>query len=73
MPGSYYSERFMGSAQVGPGNNYRGYEDSSLSHNAQHFHNKSLLLLHGTADLNVHYAQTLKFSKRLTEENVVFR
>ncbi|XP_069989241.1 inactive dipeptidyl peptidase 10 isoform X5 [Penaeus vannamei] len=70
---SYYSERYMGSAQVGPGGNYRGYEESSLLFHAGNFKNKSLFLVYGSGDTDVHSAHTLKFSRALTEKGIIFR
>ncbi|KAK4292839.1 hypothetical protein Pmani_034417 [Petrolisthes manimaculis] len=70
---SYYSEKYMGTAKVVPGGNYRGYEESSLLLQAGTFKNRSLLLVHGSADTDVHPDHTLKFSRALTKSGVIFR
>lgn len=70
---SYYSERLMGTARVVPGGNYRGYEESSLLLQAASLKNRSLLLVHGTADTDVHFDHTLKLSRALTKAGVTFR
>ncbi|XP_063877322.1 inactive dipeptidyl peptidase 10-like isoform X3 [Scylla paramamosain] len=70
---SYYTERLMGTAKVVPGGNYRGYEESSLLLQAASLKNRSLMLIHGTADTDVHYDHTLKLSHALTKAGVIFR
>ncbi|XP_042218028.1 inactive dipeptidyl peptidase 10-like [Homarus americanus] len=70
---SYYTEKYMGTAQVVPGGNYRGYEESSLLLRASSFKNRTLLLVHGSADTDVHYDHTLKFSRALTKKGIIFR
>ena len=63
----------MGSAEVKKDGNYRGYEDSSLLNRGEDLVNKSLMLVHGTADTDVHYGHMLRLSKELTDKNVMFR
>uniref|UniRef100_A0A0P4WKI6 Peptidase S9 prolyl oligopeptidase catalytic domain-containing protein n=2 Tax=Scylla TaxID=6760 RepID=A0A0P4WKI6_SCYOL len=63
----------MGTAKVVPGGNYRGYEESSLLLQAASLKNRSLMLIHGTADTDVHYDHTLKLSHALTKAGVIFR
>ncbi|RXG55035.1 Venom dipeptidyl peptidase 4 [Armadillidium vulgare] len=70
---SYYSEKFMGTARVVPGGNFRGYEDSTLLRRGMDYFNKSLYIIHGSADTDVLYSHTLKFSKELIREGVLFR
>ncbi|XP_076035468.1 inactive dipeptidyl peptidase 10-like isoform X2 [Oratosquilla oratoria] len=70
---SFYSEQYMGTARVVPGGNYRGYEDSSLVLMAEAFKNRSLLLVHGTADTDVHYSHTMRLVKTLASRGVIFR
>nr|XP_053652971.1 dipeptidyl aminopeptidase-like protein 6 isoform X2 [Cherax quadricarinatus] len=70
---SYYAEKYMGTARVVPGGNYRGYEESSLLLRASSFKNRTVLLVHGTADSDVHFDHTLKLSKALTKKGIIFR
>nr|XP_045583917.1 dipeptidyl peptidase 4-like [Procambarus clarkii] len=70
---SYYTEKYMGTSRVVPGGNYRGYEESSLLLRASSFKNRTLLLVHGSADSDVHYDHTLKLSRALTKKGIIFR
>lgn len=55
-----YTERFMGLPQ----DNASGYDDNSPMHFANNLKG-SLLLIHGSADDNVHYQNTAQFAQRL--------
>lgn len=57
-----YTERFMRT----PEENTRGYEITSAINQAEKL-NGRLLLVHGTADDNVHYSNTLAYAARLVE------
>lgn len=57
-----YIERFMQTPQE----NFKGYEQSSAVINAEKL-NGRLLIIHGTADDNVHYSNTLVYTNKLVE------
>ncbi|XP_058250892.1 dipeptidyl aminopeptidase-like protein 6b isoform X3 [Hemibagrus wyckioides] len=54
---SAFSERYLGS----PRSNPRVYEMSSLAHRAGQLEDKNFLIIHPTADENVHFQHTAKF------------
>lgn len=64
---SVYSERYMRTPQQ----NMQGYEKSSPISYAQNLEGR-LLLVHGTADDNVHFQNTLKYSQALVKANKQF-
>ncbi|XP_055343608.1 dipeptidyl peptidase 4-like isoform X2 [Paramacrobiotus metropolitanus] len=69
-----YTERYMGL----PAENKHGYDKSNLmSANFDtlywHFGRTSFLLVHGTADDNVHFQQAAQFSKALMKSDVLFK
>ncbi|XP_023224997.1 dipeptidyl peptidase 4-like isoform X1 [Centruroides sculpturatus] len=68
---SAYTERYMGTPQ--PLDNYLGYERSDLIKKASKLKGKKFLLIHGTADDNVHFQHTAMFIKALTEAGVIFQ
>lgn len=57
-----YTERFMQTPQE----NFSGYDKSSALLNADKL-NGRLLIIHGTADDNVHYTNTLVYTNKLVE------
>lgn len=59
---SAYTERFMQTPQE----NFGGYDQSSALKNAEKL-NGRLLIIHGTADDNVHYTNTLVYVNKLVE------
>lgn len=59
-----YTERFM----LTPGENAEGYDRSAPTSRASNL-NCSLLMMHGTADDNVHLSNTIEFVSRLQEAN----
>lgn len=63
-----YTERFMRT----PVGNERGYQKSSILMNAEKL-TGDLLLIHGTADDNVHYQNSLELSKKLIQHNKQFQ
>jgi dipeptidyl aminopeptidase B len=62
---SIYTERYMDLPQVNP----EGYVTASIS-NATGFHHVDFLLAHGSADDNVHYANSAHLLDMLTKEQV---
>lgn len=53
--------------------NYRGYDNANVSRKAEYFRGKKFMLVHGTADDNVHFQHTAQFIKALTQAEVDFR
>jgi dipeptidyl-peptidase-4 len=64
---SIYTERFMRTPQENP----RGYDDNSPSTYADRL-TSAYLLIHGTADDNVHFQNALVMTQKLTEANRPF-
>jgi len=64
-----YTERYMNLER----HNYKGYDNANVSRKAKNFHGKQLLLVHGTADDNVHFQNSAQFIKALTEAEVDFQ
>ena len=64
---SAYTERFMNRPQE----NFRGYENTSAILQADKL-NGRLLIVHGTADDNVHYQNTLLYTAKLVEAGKQF-
>uniref|UniRef100_A0A3B3ZSC2 Uncharacterized protein n=1 Tax=Periophthalmus magnuspinnatus TaxID=409849 RepID=A0A3B3ZSC2_9GOBI len=63
-----YTERYMGT----PSDNPDGYRNGSVITRAKNFKNVDFLLIHGTADDNVHFQQAAQISKALVNEQVDF-
>ncbi|KAK2174164.1 hypothetical protein NP493_821g01037 [Ridgeia piscesae] len=66
-----YTERYMGLANSN--DNFRGYDNANVSRKADQFKGKSIMLIHGTADDNVHFQHTAHLIKALTEADVDYR
>ena len=62
-----YTERFMQTPQE----NFNGYEQTSAVLNAEKLQGR-LLIIHGTADDNVHYNNTLIYTDKLVEADKQF-
>jgi dipeptidyl-peptidase-4 len=62
-----YTERFMRTPQENP----EGYDKNSPIHHVEKFKGK-LLLVHGTADDNVHLQNSLEFSEAMVQANKQF-
>jgi len=60
-----FTERFMGTLAKNPD----GYNTSAIS-NVTGFHNTHFLLVHGTADINVHFANSARLLDMLTRAQV---
>uniref|UniRef100_A0A7N6AHB3 Uncharacterized protein n=1 Tax=Anabas testudineus TaxID=64144 RepID=A0A7N6AHB3_ANATE len=63
-----YTERYMGK----PSENSDSYKNSSVTARAKNFTEVKYLLVHGTADDNVHFQQAAQISKALVDEKVDF-
>lgn len=68
---STYTERYMNTPNVT--DNYKGYEEGDLTNVADQLRDKQYLLIHGTADDNVHFQQTMTLSKALSSHGVLFK
>ncbi|XP_014241901.1 inactive dipeptidyl peptidase 10 [Cimex lectularius] len=67
---SAYTERYMGMPNVT--GNYKGYEEAELSKRVNGLKDKSLYLVHGTADDNVHLQQALHYARALSSAGIVY-
>ncbi|XP_040888712.1 dipeptidyl peptidase 4-like [Toxotes jaculatrix] len=65
---SIYTERYM----MEPSQNLDAYINSTVTARASNFHSVQYLLVHGTADDNVHFQQAAEISEALVEEQVDF-
>ncbi|XP_050072273.1 venom dipeptidyl peptidase 4 [Anopheles maculipalpis] len=65
---SIYTERYMGR----PTDNGVGYEKSDISGFTDELKNHLFLLIHGTADDNVHYQQSMVFVRALLDHDIDF-
>lgn len=65
---SIYTERYMNP----PSQNQEAYDNSTVTARAKNFHNVQYLLVHGTADDNVHFQQAAEISEALVDEQVDF-
>uniref|UniRef100_A0AAX7V9P1 Dipeptidyl-peptidase 4 n=1 Tax=Astatotilapia calliptera TaxID=8154 RepID=A0AAX7V9P1_ASTCA len=65
---SIYTERYMKL----PSQNSEGYDNTTVTGRARNFHSVQYLLVHGTADDNVHFQQAAEISEALVEEQVDF-
>lgn len=65
---SIYTERYMRQ----PSENPEGYANTTVTARAKNFHSVQYLLVHGTADDNVHFQQAAEISEALVEEQVDF-
>lgn len=63
-----YTERYM----LQPSDNRAGYDSSTVMARAKNFHSVQYLLVHGTADDNVHFQQAAEISEALVNEQVDF-
>ncbi|XP_008423254.1 dipeptidyl peptidase 4-like [Poecilia reticulata] len=63
-----YTERYM----MQPSENRDGYDNSTVTARAKNFRSVQYLLVHGTADDNVHFQQAAEISEALVNEQVDF-
>ncbi|KRT81809.1 hydrolase, partial [Oryctes borbonicus] len=68
---SIYTERFMG-LPTADDNSY-GYESAKLLNKYSGIRDKEYFLIHGTFDDNVHYQQSMLWSKVLEHQDIMFR
>ncbi|XP_041637624.1 dipeptidyl peptidase 4 [Cheilinus undulatus] len=65
---SIYTERYM----LEPSENAHFYDNSTVTERAKNFQSVKYLLVHGTADDNVHFQQAAEISEALVDEQVDF-
>ncbi|XP_017282279.1 dipeptidyl peptidase 4 isoform X2 [Kryptolebias marmoratus] len=65
---SIYTERYM----MQPSENPEAYANATVTARAKNFHSVDYLLVHGTADDNVHFQQAAEISEALVLEKVDF-
>lgn len=65
---SIYTERYMNPPSLNQG----AYANSTVTARAKNFHSVQYLLVHGTADDNVHFQQAAEISESLVNEQVDF-
>jgi len=68
---SIYTERYMGLPTAK--DNFAAYNNTDLTLLAKKFDGKKFYLIHGNADDNVHYQQSMMLSKALERADVLFR
>ncbi|EGW01899.1 Dipeptidyl peptidase 4 [Cricetulus griseus] len=68
---SVYTERYMGLPT--PEDNLDHYRNSTVMSRAENFKQVQYLLIHGTADDNVHFQQSAQISKALVDAGVDFQ
>ena len=73
FPDSVYTERYMGSPHIYRGSNYKGYEAADATKVVGNLKGKMFMLVHGTADDNVHYHHSMMLAKALVDEGVLFQ
>lgn len=68
---STYAERYLSFPNVT--DNYKGYEESDLSKYVDNLRERQFLLVHGTADDNVHVQQSMVLARSLTNKGVLYK
>lgn len=68
---STYTERYLSFPNVT--DNYKGYEEGDLTKYVDQLRDKQFLLVHGTADDNVHFQQSMTLAKALSNRGVLFK
>jgi len=64
-----YTERYMGL----PLENFGSYNLSDVTNYVENFRSKKFLLVHGNADDNVHYQQSMVLARALEKHDILFR
>jgi len=64
-----YTERYLST----PMDNPAGYNESDVTLYVENFNHKKYFLVHGNADDNVHYQQSMYLSRALEMSNILFR
>ncbi|XP_050457297.1 inactive dipeptidyl peptidase 10 isoform X1 [Cataglyphis hispanica] len=68
---SAYAERYMGLPNVT--SNYKGYAESNVYDKVEYLHDKMFYLVHGTADDNVQFQQSMALARHLAKKGILFR
>ena len=68
-----FTERYMRSPVVQPGNNYKGYEAADATDVLKQLKHVHFMLIHGTADRTVPLQHSMMVAKALTDENIMFQ
>ncbi|XP_053979176.1 inactive dipeptidyl peptidase 10 isoform X1 [Hylaeus volcanicus] len=68
---SAYAERYMGFPSVA--SNYKGYAESDVYDKVEYLRNKMFYLVHGTADDNVQFQQSMALARHLAKKGILFR
>ena len=68
---SAYAERYMGQPNVT--SNYKGYAESDVYNKIEYLRNKMFYLVHGTADDNVQFQQSMALARHLSKKGILFR
>ncbi|XP_039952053.1 inactive dipeptidyl peptidase 10 [Bactrocera tryoni] len=68
---STYAERYLSFPNVT--DNYKGYEEGDLSKYVDNLRDRQFLLVHGTADDNVHVQQSMVLARALTNKGVLYK